>query len=48
MKLFRIYYMACSYTSEWYVKAANQAEAEKKFRSAKGSHTILNIEEVSR
>ena len=45
MKTYRIYFMKCSYTSEWYTKANNAEEAERKFREAKGCGTILSIEE---
>ena len=46
MKTYRIYFMKCSYTSEWYTKARSADEAEQKFREAKGSGTIISVLEV--
>ena len=47
MKTYRIYFMKCSYTSEWYTNARSADEAEQKFREAKGNGTIISISEVA-
>ena len=46
MKKFRILYFINAYTTDFFVKANNEREAEKIFRALKGKNpTILNIEE---
>lgn len=48
MKKYRIYYMNHTYTSEVYIMASNEKEAERKFRKLKGENPkILNIEKAA-
>lgn len=48
MKKYRILYMKCSYTTEVFVRADNEAEAVKKFYEIKGENSkILAVEEVT-
>ena len=47
MKKYRIVYQLNSITTEWYVRADNEKDAEKKFRDLKGNNVkIINIEEA--
>lgn len=49
MKLYRIYFMKCSYTSEYYVSAETPEDAVAIYFSKKGNNcTILSVEEVSK
>ena len=49
MKLYRIYFMKCSYTSEYYVSAETPEEAVAIYFNKKGNNcTVLSVEEVSK